>query len=212
MRWRRRPRRLRRSSPWSPRLPLSVTHKCGRVAEPAAAQLLRRERTAPSPQDGADFSRFRDVAAMAAESGGGHPSSGAPRPEMCCQQTVFDRNVVSCHAAAIGAKIASVPAAPGTGDPQKNYPPRTAVPSSLCDLSRAGARQGIANNEGSHSMPRGCLPGHVPELFASARSAHASHRCLSELALPNIGGGRDLFGRFTPSGEPRANRESAEQV
>jgi hypothetical protein len=61
-------------------------------------------------------------------------------------------------------------------------------------------------------MPRGCLPGHVPELFASARSAHASERCLSELAHPDIGGGRDLFGHFTPSGEPRANRESAEQV
>jgi len=61
-------------------------------------------------------------------------------------------------------------------------------------------------------MPRGFLPGLVPEAFASAPSAHASNRRPSELARLNIGGFRDLFGHFTPSGEPCANRHSKERV
>jgi hypothetical protein len=61
-------------------------------------------------------------------------------------------------------------------------------------------------------MPRGFLPGHVPEEFASASSAHASHMCLGELARPNIGGLRDSFGYLAACGKPRANRQSAVQV
>ena len=61
-------------------------------------------------------------------------------------------------------------------------------------------------------MPRGFLPGHVPEVFASAPSAHASNRRPGELARPSIGGFRDLFGHFTPSGEPCADRHCKERV
>ena len=54
-------------------------------------------------------------------------------------------------------------------------------------------------------MPRAFLPGHVPEVFASAPWARASKRGLSGLARPNI---RDF--RF---GEPPyANRQSVAHV
>jgi hypothetical protein len=71
-------------------------------------------------------------------------------------------------------------------------------------------KQGIADHEGSYLMPRGLLPGHVPEVFASAPLAHALNKCLSELAHPNCKGVRDLFGHPPASGEPGTRRQSVE--
>jgi hypothetical protein len=78
---------------------------------------------------------------------------------------------------------------------------------------RADAHQGIADNEGSYcAMTRGFLPGQLLEVFASAFSAHAPDMCQRELARPNIRGFCDLFGRFAPSREPCANRQSVERA
>src|SRR5262245_47437996 len=63
------------------------------------------------------------------------PLSAWPAAEMCRQQTVFDRNEVSCHAAALGAKQHPSPAAPRAGDLQKNeLAPRSPCHRALCDL------------------------------------------------------------------------------
>jgi hypothetical protein len=61
-------------------------------------------------------------------------------------------------------------------------------------------------------MPRGFLPGHVPEVFASALWSRASKSCLSGLPRPNVRGFRDEFEPPTPSGEPYANRPSVAHV
>jgi hypothetical protein len=53
-------------------------------------------------------------------------------PEMCRQQTVFDRNVVSCHVAAIGAKQHPSRRRLEQATSKKTNPPRSACHRAIC--------------------------------------------------------------------------------
>ena len=70
--------------------------------------------------------------------------------EMCRQQTVFDRNVVSCHVAAIGAKQHPSRRRLAQATTKKTNPPRSACHRAIRARDRAAAHEGIANNEGSY--------------------------------------------------------------
>ena len=98
--------------------------------------------------------------------------------EMCRQQTVFDRNVVSCHARVIGAKQHPSRRRLAQATSKKTNSPRSVMPRVISDLSRAGAREGIATTRGAIQCQ---------EHFCRDTSRRCSRQLLGRARMPRTG-------------------------
>ena len=141
---------------------------------------------------------------MAAE-WGDHPSAVGQWARMGRQQTVFDRKVVSCQAAAIGVKQHPSRRRLAQATSKKTNPPRGAMPSNHLRTSIAPVRiKALPTTRGAIQCQEDFC--RDPSRRCSRQPLRPTRRLCAPSQGPNIGGFRDLVGHLASR---RARREPA---